>query len=177
MLTNLILLFLVFLFFLMLFYLASSFWGFLRTKVPFVPTHVEDIREIAKSLAIDSRHTFFDLGSGSGRVVFLIEKITGARSRGYEFTYFWYLWSVLKKRLLGSRAKFIRGDFFGKNWSEADFIYAYLYPPLMNRVEEKYQADCKPGTVAILRDFSFPNLKPISILKTASNHKIYIYKI
>ena len=33
----------------------------------------------------------------------------------------------------------------------------------MGRVEEKFLAECKIGTKAIIRDFPFPNLKPNQI--------------
>ncbi len=167
----------LFLSLLVLFYTASSFFSFWRTKVPFVPTPRKDIRLIVQSLKITPRHTFFDLGSGTGKVIFLVEELTQAKTKGFELALWAYLWARLKKRLTGSRALFTHGDFFQEDWSEADFLYAYLFPHAMAQVEEKYKSNCKPGAVAIVRDFPFPKSQPSRILTTPANHKIFVYQL
>lgn len=173
--TILALVLILFISLLALFYTSSSFFTFWRTKVPFVPTPREDVKLIIKNLKISPQQTFFDLGSGTGKVIFLVEKLTGAKTRGLELALWAYLWSKLKKNLTGSRASFIRGDFFQEDWSGADFIYAYLYPAVMGSVEEKFLLDCKKGAIAIIRDFSFPNLQPAQVFTTPSEHKIFLY--
>lgn len=167
----------LFLSLLVLFYTLSSLLSFWRTRVPFVPTPREDIRLIIKSLKIGPQHAFFDLGSGTGKVIFLVEELTQAKTKGFELALWAHLWAKLKKRLTDSRAEFIRGDFFAEDWSEADFLYAYLFPHAMSRVEEKYKSNCKPGAVAIVRDFPFPKSQPFRILTTPPRHKIFIYQI
>ena len=61
---------------LLLFVIISAFLGFLLTRVPFVPTRASEIEFIVKELGITSRDVFYDLGSGDGKVVFLIEKLS-----------------------------------------------------------------------------------------------------
>ena len=156
--------------------ITSAFVGFLMTRVPFVPTYKSDVEFIVKKLGITSADTFYDLGSGDGKVCFLVEKLSGAKTTGFELTVWTYALSVLKSKLKNQKAKFKNQNFFKHSWQEANYVYGYLYPPLMGRVEEKFLADCRPGSVAIIRDFPFPNLKPLEVYNMSKKHEIYIYR-
>lgn len=162
---------------LMLFIISSAFLGFLITRVPFVPTYASDIEFAVKKLGITSADIFYDLGSGDGKVVFLVNKLSGASCVGYELTWWTHLLAKVKSKFKNQNGKleFRNQNFFKANWIEANYIYGYLYPPLMGRVEEKFLADCKPGSIAIIRDFPFPNLKPTEVFYMPKEHEIYIY--
>lgn len=190
----------------MLFIITSAFLGFLMTRVPFVPTYRGDIEFVVKKLGISSGDVFYDLGSGDGKVCFLVNELSGAHCVGFELTWWTHLLAKIKslfynpsqpplmQRGGGSAVtsqnrgaplfskegvggvRFINRNFFKQSWSEANYIYGYLYPPLMGRVEQKFLADCKPGSIAIIRDFPFPNLKPINVYQMPKKHEIYIYK-
>lgn len=161
----------------LLFIITSAFIGFVITRVPFVPTSEGDIRYIVEKLGITSRDVFYDLGSGDGKVALLVEKLSGAKVRGYELTWWTHLLAKIKAKASGSKAEFKNQNFFKVNWSEANIIYCYLYPPLMARVEEKFKAEMNPGSIAVVRDFPFPNLEPDQVLVMPKKHEIYIYKL
>jgi SAM-dependent methyltransferase len=160
------------------FVVLSEFVAFLRTRVPFVPTSAGDIEFIVKKLGLSPADTFYDLGSGNGKVVFLVEKLTGAKCVGYELSWWTYLFAKIKSKVKGKMSKvdFKNKNFFKQDWSGANYIYGYLYPPLMARVETKFLADCKPGSIAIIRDFPLPTLKPVETYFMPHKHEIYIYK-
>lgn len=168
---------LIFLFFTiaLLFVITSSFFGFIRTRVPFVPTATRDVEFIAKDLGITSKDIFYELGSGNGKVCFAVEKFSGAECTGYELTRWTHLWAKLKALLTGSKSKFLRKDFFKQDWSKPTVIYGYLYPPLMPRIKEKFLVECKPGSKAIMRDFYLPGLIPDKVYERPGNHQIYVY--
>jgi hypothetical protein len=149
---------------LLLFVVASAFIGFLRTRVPFVTTDEVDIAELVNRLPIAKKDIVYDLGSGDGRVVFWIERLSGAQVVGYELTAWTHMWAMARKFFGKYNAILRRKDFFSESWTGATIIYAYLYPPLMARVEEKFLAECVPGSTAVVRDFPFPNLKPSEII-------------
>lgn len=172
---TLFLIFMLFVAIICLFIITSAFFGFVRTRVPFVPTGDSDVEFIAKELGITSSDVFYELGSGNGKVCFKIEKLTGAKCVGYELTRWTYLWAKIKALLLGSKSEFYRKDFFKEDWSKATAIYGYLYPPLMKRIKEKFLEECKPGTKAIMRDFFLPDLKPDNVYKRINDHEIYVY--
>ncbi len=160
----------------LLFIILSEFVAFLRTRVPFVPTHAGDIKFIVEKLGISSKDTFYDLGSGNGKVVFLVEELSGAKVKGFELSWWTILFAKLKAKFKGSKAEFVNKNFFKQNWSGANYIYGYLYPPLMARVKQKFLAECKPGSVAIIRDFPLADFKPDEVYNLPKKHEIYIYK-
>jgi hypothetical protein len=161
----------------LLFIILSEFVAFLRTRVPFVPTHAGDIRFIVEKLKLSPTDVFYDLGSGNGKVVFLVEKLSGAKTVGFELGWWTILFSKLKAKFKNSLAKFKNQDFFQANWSEANIIYCYLYPPLMGRIEEKFASELKPGSIAIVRDFPFPTMSYAEKYYLPKDHEIYIYRI
>lgn len=163
---------------LLLFVITSAFLGFLITRVPFVPTRASDIEFIVKKLGISPSDVFYDLGSGDGKVCFMVNEMTGARCVGFELTWWTHLWAKIKSKAKGKKSKveFRNQNFFKQSWQDANYIYGYLYPPLMGRVEQKFLADCKPGSTAIIRDFPFPNLKPTEVCYMPKKHEIYIYR-
>ena len=148
-------------------YVVSSFIGFVITRVPFVRTDLKDIQRIVAQVHISQNDVFFDLGSGDGKVCFEVNKLSGAKALGFELTWWTYWVSQIKKHAARTKYRavgFTNQNFFKHSWQEATVIYGYLYPPLMGRVEEKFLADCKPGTYAVVRDFPLPNLKPFYII-------------
>lgn len=176
MLAIIILLFFLALVLILFFVVLSEFIAFVRTRVPFVPTHAGDIEFMVKKLNITSADTFYDLGSGNGKVTFLVSRLTGARCVGFELSWWTFLFAKLKGKISKSKAQFKQQNFFKHSWSEANYIYGYLFPPLMGRVEEKFLTDCKPGSIAIIRDFPFPNMEYTDKFYLPKKHEIYIYK-
>lgn len=163
--------------FLLVFLILSEFVAFLRTRVPFVPTHAGDIRFIVEKLGISPSDNFYDLGSGNGKVVFLVNKLSGASCVGFELGWWTYAFSRLKSKFKYKNVKFKMQDFFKADWSKANIIYCYLYPPLMGRIEEKFRAELKPGSIAIVRDFPFPNMPYAEKYYLPKEHEIYIYRL
>lgn len=158
----------------LLFIITSAFFGFVRTRVPFVPTGNKDAEFVAKHLGIGKKDIVYELGSGNGKMCFIINRLTQARCVGFELTWWTHLWAVLRLRK-HSHIEFRRENFFNADWSEATVIYGYLYPPLMPRVKEKFLQECRPGTKAIMRDFFLPGLKPEKVYERENDHQIYLY--
>lgn len=163
--------------FVLLVVITSAFLGFLLTRVPFVPTRAGDIEFIVKELGVSRKDVFYDLGCGNGKVVFMVENLSGAKTLGFELTWWTYIWAQLKKIIIRSKARFVNKNFFKADWGEATIVYGYLYPMLMRQVQEKFVADCKAGTLAVIRDFPFPDLKPEKVFHMPKKHEIYVYKI
>lgn len=161
----------------LLFLISSEFVAFLRTRVPFVPTHAGDIEFIVRKLGLSKKDVFYDLGSGNGKVVFLVEKLSGASATGFELGWWTILFAKAKAKLTNSRAQFKNQNFFNSDWSGANIIYCYLYPPLMGRIEEKFKKELRPGSLAIVRDFPFPNMAYSEKYYLPKDHEIYVYKI
>jgi hypothetical protein len=151
--------------------------AFLRSRVPFVPTSRVDLLEISHRLPITKSDYVYDLGSGNGKVVFTIEQVTGARTKGFQYGGWTQWYAQLKKIITKSKSELISDNFFNHSWAEATVVYGYLYPHLMRSVGEKALADCKPGTKIVARDFPIPNLPLYEEWETASGHTMRLYII
>jgi len=162
---------------LLLFWMVSSFVGFWFTRVPFVPTAGRDLLLITERVALSANDVIYDLGSGNGKVVFALERLTGAQAVGFESTLWAHWYAQLKKLFINSRARFVLGNFFKRDWSGATVIYCYLYPPLMPQVGEKISRECKPGTRVIVRDFPIPNLRQTGRFRTYGKHEVFVYTL
>ncbi len=161
----------------MLVVMFTEMLNFVQTRVPFVPTAEKDIADMAKRVGITKEDFVIDLGSGNGKVLFVIERLTGAGIRGLQRAGWTQWYGKVKKLLTGSKIELISANFFEKSWSDATVVYAYLYPPLMRSVGEKFKEDCKPGTKLVCRDFPVPNMAAIEQWQTPTGHTMYLYKV
>lgn len=155
----------------------TEMWNFLQTRVPFVPTSKEDLVDLVDRVGITEKDFVLDLGSGNGKVLFTLEKETGAKTMGIQRAGWTQVYGKLRKFLTGSKTKLISGNFFDHSWSEATIVYGYLYPFLMSQVGEKALGDCRSGTKIISRDFPIPNLKLYQTWETPTFHQMYLYII
>ena len=162
---------------LILFFITSSFLGFVITRVPFVPTAASDVRSIVERVPLSPNDIIYDLGSGNGKVAFMMEQLTGAKTVGFEATLWAHWYARLKKLLIRSGAKFILGNFFKHDWSEATVIYCYLYPSLMTQVGEKILTECRQGTKVIVRDFPIANWQRTDYFRTYGRHEVFVYQV
>lgn len=173
----------IFLFIAMLFSLlilvvvVTEMLVFVKTHVPFVPSPEQDIHLLVKRLPVTETDFVFDLGSGNGKVVFTIEKLSGARVKGFQLRGWTHWYAQLRKKWMRSNAELVGGDFFKHHWGEATIVYAYLYPFLMHSIGEKAMADCKPGTRIIARDFPIPNLNLVEYWDLGKGHEMFIYQV
>lgn len=155
--------------------MVTEMIAFVRSRVPFVPTTKVDVLDLVQRLPITNQDYVFDLGSGNGKVVFLIEQASGARVKGIQYGGWTQWYAKLKKLFTKSKAELINGNFHNYPWAEATVIYGYLYPPLMRAIGEKILAECKPGTRVVVRDFPIPNLEMADMWMTPSGHSMHLY--
>lgn len=160
---------------LLLYMMFTEMLNFLQTRVPFVPTARKDIEDMVKRVGITEQDFVIDLGSGNGKVLFTIENLTGARTRGIQRAGWTQEYGRLRKWLTKSKTELISANFFDESWSDATVVYSYLYPPLMRSIGEKFREDCKSGTKLVCRDFYVPDMEPKATWQTPSNHTMYLY--
>lgn len=61
---------------------------------------------------------------------------------------------------------------------EYDYVYIYLFPELMKRIENELVPKMKKGTTIVVNGFPFPNLEPHKTFKRANGKDvIYFYTI
>jgi predicted RNA methylase len=101
-----------------------------------------------------------DLGSGDGRTVITAAK-RGARAMGVEFNPDLVELSAraAEKAGVASRTKFVRGDLFEADISQATLVTLYLLPTINVKLRPKILA-MKPGTRVVSHAFDMDEWKP-----------------
>lgn len=133
-------------------------WLLFRGAPPFVPTPAGVQRDMLELAAIRKDEQVFDIGCGDGRLVFAAAK-AGAHATGYELSVPTYL--LAKIRSVTHRGARIRyGNFWKKDYRNADVIFCYLLPSYMDTFFERIWPSLRPGTRVVSHDFRFKGLTP-----------------
>lgn len=157
--------------------LLTSFFSFIRTKVPYVPSSRKIIKNLFQNYQFTPNKNFIDLGAGDGKVLFEAEK-NGLIAQGYEITILPYLFYLILKFFRHSKIKIKYQNFLQANLKNADYIYCYLLPELLQSAWEKTSKESKKGTIFISNTFKLKDIKPFKVIPTkSSKNKIYLYKI
>jgi SAM-dependent methyltransferase len=99
--------------------------------------------DIIEAAEIKPDDLFYDLGSGSGKIIFLVNKKFGIKGVGIEFIeYFTKMSNIIKKKLDLERIKFINSDFFKEDFSKGTIFYmtaTCFNDQIMERMSEKFK--------------------------------------
>lgn len=155
---------------------------FAGTDAPYVATFAEKIEPVLKAAGLKKGKTFYELGSGDGRLV-LVAANMGAESYGIEQSWIriWYSrFKAFKQKL--PNAHFYHGNLFDRQYFPADIVFAYLLPKAIARLEEKLPKELKKGSIIITQTFHFKKLKPFKKinLKTKKDKiggEFWLYKV
>jgi SAM-dependent methyltransferase len=100
-----------------------------------------------------------DLGAGDGRIAIAAAK-RGASATGIEYNPDMVALSQRNAAKAGvSNARFVQGDIFQSDFSDADVVTMYLLPVLNERLRPQL-LDMKPGTRVASHQFTMGNWKP-----------------
>src|SRR3989344_6277290 len=111
---------------------------------------------------------FFDLGSSRGGLALSISSIF-PRLQVFGIDNSWVRVFVSKLRSLfrANRPKFLKGELFKADVSQADFIFIYLPKELMPSLENKLQKELKTGAMVITNNVFFPAWQPTQTFITS----------
>jgi len=144
----------------------------------YVSTSRKRIGAFLNAVPMQAGQVLMDLGCGDGRVLRSVRNRYGVRAIGYELN----LMAYTKARLLclGMKGIEIRLQNFWKiDLSEADVIFCYLYPDVLQDLCVKLGKELKPGAVVVSCNFALPQWRPDRVLRpehSLHNDPIYIYK-
>ena len=148
--------------------LLGLYWSTFRTQVPYYPSGRRAWDLVAELLPKDRPVYVVDIGSGLGGFVLdLAARRPDAHCIGIELAPLPWLWSLLRARLSGSRARFVRGDYEHLQFSDYDLVFAYLSPAAMPALWQKARAEMRPGSMLLSYEFTIPGHPPDRILAGA----------
>jgi SAM-dependent methyltransferase len=128
--------------------------------VIWVPTPQALVDQMLGMAKVTASDYVVDLGSGDGRTVITAAKL-GARTLGIEFNPDMVEVSRANaaKDGIGEKAKFIKGDIFATDFSDATVVTMFLLPSLNIKLRPKL-LEMKPGTRLVSNTFNMGGWKP-----------------
>src|SRR5205085_9868394 len=125
--------------------------------VPTTEALVNRMLEMAKATPSDF---LADLGSGDGRTVIAAAK-RGLRAMGVEFNPDMVALSNREaaKQGVTDKVRFVNGDIFATDFSNAQIVTLYLLPSLNVKLRPKL-LDMKPGTRVVSHAFNMGDWEP-----------------
>jgi SAM-dependent methyltransferase len=128
----------------------------------FVPTTDAVADEMLKLARVTADDIVYDLGSGDGRIVILAAQKYGARGVGIELDPRLVETSrqVAREAEVAERVKFVVGDLFEADISEATVVTLYLSYSVNHRLKPKLLAELRPGTRIVSHQFTMGTWTP-----------------
>ncbi|HEU4851595.1 MAG TPA: class I SAM-dependent methyltransferase [Telluria sp.] len=139
--------------------LLVLFWSTFRTRVPYYPSGERVWAAFAGALPAGRSLRIIDIGSGFGGFSLkLASQHPDWQVNGIELAPL--PWLVSRLRALGSRARFLRGDYASLDFSSYDAVFAYLSPAAMPALWEKASREMRPGSLLASYEFVIPGHAP-----------------
>lgn len=144
----------------------------------YVSTSRKRIGVFLDAVPMQAGQVLVDLGCGDGRVLRSVRKRYSVKAIGYELN----LMAYTKARLLclGRKGIEIRlRNFWKADLSNADVIFCYLFPDVLQDLCVKLKEELKPGAVVVSCNFALPQWRPDMVLRpdhSLHNDPIYMYK-
>ena len=151
---------------------------------PYVPIKRRYARPLLSWAGLSADDIFYDLGCGDGRMLISAVKDFGVKKAvGYEVAPWPYLEARFSLRFFGASdgIQIFRKNFFRADLHDANFVYMYLFPKLVDRLASKLAGELKIGSKILCPSFPidlvrYPEFK---LLKSEKFDKItaYLYEL
>ncbi len=121
---------------------------------------------------------FYDLGSGTGRVLIAAARRSKAEVTGIELSPIFYLITILNFRLNNIIKYELRlEDFFKSDLRKADVVFFFLTPKAIERLKNKLTKELKPGAKVISFAFHIEGWAPYRVISGGNMPSAYFYRI
>ena len=145
--------------------------------IHYVPTPREVVAAMLDVAAVGPADVVYDLGSGDGRVVIEAAK-RGARGVGIDLDPSLVAEASRNARKAGvlDRVRFIEGDLFTSDLSEATVVTMYLLSSINARLQPKLLRELKPGARIVSHRFRMGEWPPDREVKVG-NREVFLWKV
>jgi SAM-dependent methyltransferase len=132
-------------------------------EVPYVPTPMEVVHEMLRLAGAGQGDVVFDLGCGDGRIVIAAVEEHGV-DRGVCVEIDPALVAEARDNATAAgvedRIRFVEGDLFGVDLSDATVVTLYLLPDVNLRLRPKLLHELRPGTRVVSHAFDMGDWEP-----------------
>jgi len=149
-------------------------------RVPFVPTPGHIAEAMIGLVMWKGTEHVIDLGAGDGSLLEAVKRrYPGVHAYGCEIVPTVWLLGWLRALALRTGVKLRLRSMFSEDISNADVIFLYLFPEVMEKLKTKFDAELKPGTPVITQTFGFAGKTPITELRLprlGSEVSVFLYR-
>lgn len=160
--------FLILILLLILLFLGALF------EAPWLPTKKKDYERIIKMANLRPEMSFYDLGSGTGDMLFYLSQKYNINCVGIEISPILYLYSKIKS-IFYKKVKIKYGNFYKYDLSKADVIYAFLMSKNFDRLKKEIGKKMKKDSKIILSCWPFQNCNSKQISEGNKKIPYYLY--
>jgi predicted RNA methylase len=124
--------------------------------VIYVPTPHEVVEGMLKLAKVGPNDVVYDLGSGDGRIpIAAVQKFSAKKAVGIDINPERIKEAEANHKTagVGDRVRFILGDLFEQDISEATVVTLYLLPSLNVKLMPKLKKELKPGARIVSQSF------------------------
>lgn len=149
--------------------------GAWRSRVPLFLSSRRAAAVVSTLLPRGGSFRLLDLGCGTGSFLADLARVRpDGRYTGVEVAPLPWLLGWLR---VGRRRdmRILWGDFWSRDLSSYDVVYAYLSPEPMARLWQKARAEMRPGSRFISNDFSVPGVAPSQAIRVGDRMHSTIY--
>ena len=146
--------------------------------VEFVPTPQRVADAMLRLANVGSDDVVFDLGSGDGRIVILAAQKYGARGVGIEIDppLVELSGQVAQQGDVGDKVRFIEGDLFTADITEATVVALCLSTAVNARLEAKLRG-LRPGTRIVSRQFPIGEWTPDKTVRAEDGTQLLLWTV
>ena len=146
--------------------------------VIFVPTPNEVVDKMLEMAKVTAKDVVYDLGCGDGRIVITAAQKYGVRAVGIDIDPQRILEATAnaKAAKVTDKVRFIEGDLFDADISEATVVTLYLLTRLNEKLKPKLLKDLKPGTRVVSHAFDMGDWAPEQKAQVNSS-TVYLWRI
>jgi SAM-dependent methyltransferase len=111
------------------------------------PTPRRAVEAMLRLAEVGPQDVVYDLGAGTGAIVFRAARIYRARVLGVEVEPIRFLILLLRRRFgaFGDRIQLTWGNLFHLDFRPATVVTAFLWPGAMARLRPKLESELRPG--------------------------------
>ena len=162
----------------LLFLILRALWVYLPRQygVSTLPARRTWIKRALELARLQPGETVYDLGAGDGRALVIAAREFKAQAVGIEVELLHCVVAWFRALLNGviARVSIRRGNLLYADLGDADVVFLYLNPDLVEKLRPQFELHLQPGTRVVSLSFPFEGWQPAGM---DIGHLIFLYEM
>lgn len=144
-----------------LFFMCLYGFGLVYSSIkgaPYVPTAKRQLNAILQRVQPKKNALFIELGSGDGRMLRRAVELYSVKGVGYDINMLLVIWSrfLSRRNNIQKKVSFFKKDIFEVDLRNADYLYFFLMPRLIDKLIPKMETELQKKALVISHGFKIP---------------------